>query len=434
VAWGPWIRYARAHSMKGCLSFIFKERTFRLEWCVFVALFGCDNDDRSSMSDPLEGLVIISDDPSDSPLEGLDPMWRERFDNGDVAFEAVFRATQGLGPIYIRHSCGSCHADDGRGPGAVRKMVVVEGDGITPSSDQSELPLGHTVRNQLAGDATRGVEPPDIDNLLVTTRFGPAVFGRGYVEAILDEEIERVEAEQAMRTDGISGRINRVPFQSESNPDQPFHTYVRGDDGLIGRFGLKGRIGTVDDFVADAYQGDMGVTSPLRPQELPAPEDVVDGLEGTDIDAETVNFVADYIRALRIPDRVPPSTEGAELFERANCAVCHVPKLRTHSDYPIPQIAGIDAEVYSDLLVHDMGTDAADGLVEFGASEREWLTRPLIGLRHLRNYLHDGRAETIEAAIALHRGEGSEANDSIDRFDALSSEDQDILVAFVRDL
>jgi len=420
--------------MEERLNFIFRKGVIRLGGPVFIVFLGCDGGDPSTISDPLAGLEIISADPSDSPLEGLDPMWRERFDKGDVAFEAIFRYTQGLGPVYIRHSCGSCHVDDGRGPGAVRKMVLVEDDGITPASDQSDLPLGHTVRPQLVGDATLGVEPPDVDNLLVTTRFGPAVFGRGYVEAILDAEIERVESEQATRTDGISGRINRVPFQSEANPDRQFHAYVRGEIGLIGRFGLKGRIATVDDFVADAYQGDMGITSPLRPQELPTPEDFSDGLEGTDVDVDTVNFVADYIRALRIPDRAEPSPDGIVLFEATNCAVCHVPSMRTRPDYPIPQIAGADAEIYSDLLVHDLGTEAADGLVEFGASEREWLTRPLIGLRHLRNYLHDGRAQTVEEAIAMHRGEGSEASDSIDRFDALSRENQETLVAFVQEL
>lgn len=380
--------------------------------------------------DPLEGLTVVDEDPSDNPLRGLDAHWEERFFAGDVHFEAVFRPSQGLGPLYIRHSCGSCHAEDARGPGAVRKMVVVEADG-TASPDQSALPWGHTERPQLTAGATQGIVAPE-SGALVTRRFGPAVFGRGYLEAVRDDEIERLEREQAMRTDGISGRINRVPWTSEANPDQPFHVYGPGDEGLVGRFGLKARVATVDEFVADAYQGDMGITSPLRPAELPNPDGMTDDERpGVDVRADTVNLVADYVRLLALPDRAEPDARGATLFEEVRCAVCHVPSLRTRDDYPVPQLAGVDAPLYTDLLLHDMGADLADGLVEHGAGEREWKTAPLIGLRHLRNYLHDGRASTVEEAIRLHAGPGSEAGDSIDRFEALAPADRQALLDFV---
>ena len=96
------------------------------------------------------------------------------------------------------------------------------------------------------------------------------------MEAVLDSEIERVEREQAARTDGIHGRINRVTYASEPNPDDLARTYAKGDAGLIGRFGLKARIATLDDFTADAFQGDMGITTPLRPVELPNPDGLTD--------------------------------------------------------------------------------------------------------------------------------------------------------------
>lgn len=380
--------------------------------------------------DPLAGLTVVGEDPSDNPVGGLDAHWEERFFAGDVHFEAVFRPSQGLGPLYIRHSCASCHAEDARGPGAVRKMVVVEVDG-TASPDQSALPWGHTERPQVTAGATQGIVAPE-SGALVTRRFGPAVFGRGYLEAVRDDEIERLEREQAMRTDGISGRINRVPWSSEANPEQPFHAHGPGGAGLIGRFGLKARIATIDELVADAYQGDMGITSPLRPAELPNPEGMIDDERpGLDVAAETVNLVADYVRLLALPAREAPDARGAALFEEVRCAVCHVASLQTRDDYPVPQLAGVEAALYTDLLLHDMGADLADGLVEHGASEREWRTAPLIGLRHLRNYLHDGRASTIEEAIGLHAGPGSEAADSVRRFEALAPAERRALVDFV---
>ena len=95
--------------------------------------------------------------------------------------------------------------------------------------------------------------------------------------------------------------------------------------------------------------------------------------------------------------------------------------------------------IYSDLLLHDMGQALSDAgsygtsipvtaagapaeplpvLKEtaetatkekppkFGANAAEWRTPPLWGLRDSGPYLHDGRAETIAEAVALHGGEG----------------------------
>lgn len=348
-------------------------------------------------------------------------------------FEAVFRDAQGLGPVYIRQSCASCHADDARGPGTVRKMVLVGDDGVTPLADQSALLYGHTERPQVAAGAERAVTPPESEDVLVTVRFGPAVYGRGYLEAIRDSEIERLAQAQTDAASEGSGRVNRVPYQSEANPDTRFRTPGSDDTALIGRFGLKARIASIDEFVADAYQGDMGITSPLRPEELPNPAGDSDELPGLDIDETTVNLVADYVRLLRIPTRLPAanSERGAALFAESGCSDCHAPSLRTRADYPIPQLADVDAPVYSDLLLHDMGPSFDDGLPEHDAAGSEWKTAPLIGLRHLRNYLHDGRAATVEEAIELHGAQGSEARPSVQRFLELDAAARAELIAFV---
>jgi CxxC motif-containing protein (DUF1111 family) len=264
------------------------------------------------------------------------------------------------------------------------------------------------------------------------------VLGRGYLEAVSDDEIERVEAEEATRDDGIQGRINWIRYASEPNVDTRFHAYQKGDL-LIGRFGLKARIAALDDFTADAFQGDMGITSPLRPTEIPNPDGLTDDLKpGIDVSFDSVNLRAGYVRAIAIPRRQEDDA-GAALFESSLCAACHVPTLHTRADYPIAALADIDAPIYSDLLLHRMGSELADGLpadpgVDGQADSFSWRTAPLIGLRFDRTYLHDGRAKSVADAILMHRGDGSEANPAADVFEALDADDQAALVAFVQGL
>lgn len=392
------------------------------------ALLGCAADGADT------GLIVVQADPSEIPLPGLSDEWTARFDAGDARFATAFRESQGLGPTYIRNACASCHAEDARGPGAQTRMVVTEADGITPAADQSALPYGALVRPYAAGGATTGVTvPTDVPNLLVTQRIGPAVFGRGYIDAVDVAEIERVEAEQAA-AGVVSGRINRVAWDGATAADPRFYAHAPGDEGLVGRFGLKASFPTLDRFVAGALQGDISITSPLVPDELPNPDGLLDdALPGPDVDTDAVDALADYVRLLDIPHRDSPA-EGADLFEAIGCADCHVPTLHTRADYPLPQLADIDAPIYSDLLLHDRGDELADGIVQGDATGREWRTAPLIGLRFLGAYMHDGRATTLEEAIDSHAGTGSESTYTVTAFHALSSADQQTLLDWLATL
>jgi len=313
-------------------------------------------------------------------------------------------------------------------------MAVVLDDGVTPG-DQTELAYGHSVRGLLAAGGMTPVEPPADPHVKVTTRAAPAVLGRGYIDAIDEAEVRRVAAEQAMRPDAIHGVVNEVTYQSQANPDTRFHQYQPGQPGLVGRFGLKARIATIDDFVADAAQGDMSMTSALRPTELPNPDNLADDDKlGPDLDADTINAIADYMRLIAIPTRPTPSPEAVQLFNDTLCAVCHVPSLKTRADYPYAPLAGVDAPVFTDLLLHDMGTEHGDGLADGTATSMQWKTPPLIGLRLMKSYLHDGRAKTIADAIEGHAGDGSEATDSLALFHALSAAQQQTLIDYVTGL
>lgn len=405
-------------------------------WVVAAALVGCSSDPTPPQkSGALDGLHVVGDDPTDVPLMGASSVMVDRFLEGDALFDQVFREPDGLGPLYIRTACGSCHDGAGRGPGAVQKVVLVEADGVTPAADQSGLPYGNTLRPYITAGATMPIDAPDVTGVKVSQRLGPAVFGRGYMEAVADSEIERVEAEQLSRPDAIHGRINRVAYASKPNPDQPYHSYTVGTVDLIGRFGLKGRVATLDEFTADAFQGDMGITSPMRTTEPPNPDGLADDKRaGVDTSLDVVNAVADYMRLLEIPRREPVPGRGVELFAAAKCAVCHVPSLKTRPDYPIPLLAGINAPVFTDFLLHRMGDGLADGLTDGQAQPTAWKTPPLIGLRHLTAYMHDGRAKTVEQAVLLHEAEGSEASESVHLFKALSADERGELLDYVQSL
>jgi CxxC motif-containing protein (DUF1111 family) len=374
-------------------------------------------------------------DQFDVPIAQATAAEREIFLNGDRMFETPLRDADGLGPLYTRTSCGACHVSGARGPGAVQKMAVVLADGFTPSDDQSPLPFGNTVHPLYTGGGTKAILPPQ-DPLLhvkVSTRVGPPIIGRGYVEAVLDSEIERVALEQKSRPDAIHGRVNHVVYASEANPDTRFHRHQKGDI-VIGRFGLKGRVATLDDFTADALQGDMGITSPLRPTEFKNPDGLTDDLKpGIDVNIDSVNVRATYVRLTAIPNRTF-DIKGAALFTQTQCSACHVPTLKTRADYPIVALANIDAPIYSDILLHDMGDLLADGIRDGEASSRDWRTPPLIGLRFYKTFLHDSRASSIEEAILLHDGKGSEAAGSVAAFRALSPADKATLLAFVHSL
>jgi CxxC motif-containing protein (DUF1111 family) len=369
---------------------------------------------------------------SDVPIEGLDANEIRIFNAGDSLFELVFREPDGLGPNYIRTSCAVCHAAGARGPGLVQKFALVEADGITPLADQTALAFGHTVRQGLTSGATTPLLAPAGANVKVTTRVGPPIFGRGYMEAIDDKEIERQEANQALRTDGIHGKINRITYVSMPNTNTRFGAHATGETHLIGRFGLKARVVSLDDFTADAFQGDMGMTTPMRPNEPPNPDGLIDDRHpGVDLTLEHVNQVADYLRLVAIPVRVNPNPRGREWFEKATCTVCHAPALKTRADYPIRPIAGIDAPVYTDMLLHDMGPSLADGQTDGSSTSRQWRTAPLIGLRFNSTFLHDGRVTSVEQAIMAHDGE---AKPSADFFATLPPADREALVRFTESL
>ncbi|MEO8166141.1 MAG: di-heme oxidoredictase family protein, partial [Betaproteobacteria bacterium] len=142
--------------------------------------------------------------------------------------------------------------------------------------------------------------------------------------------------------------------------------------------------------------------------------------------------------ALAVPARRnvddPRFKRGEKLFLQAQCAVCHVPEMRTGALSGLPQINDQVFRAYTDLLLHDMGDDLADHRPDFKASGRDWRTPPLwaIGLSETVSgssaMLHDGRARNVTEAILWH---GGEASASREVFRGMSKDDRETLLRFL---
>ena len=187
--------------------------------------------------------------------------------------------------------------------------------------------------------------------------------------------------------------------------------------------------------VAPALANAIVAAGGPRIRELPMWKKVVADPEVT---AATVRAVVDYVRMLAPPapgEDTPQRQRGSALFTQVGCDACHVRQFQTGPS-TIAALANQQAVLYSDLLLHDMGDELADNRPDGDANGREWKTPPLWGLRVARDFLngdlfllHDGRAVTIAEAIGLH---GGEAASSRSAFQALSADDSDALLEFVR--
>jgi CxxC motif-containing protein (DUF1111 family) len=207
----------------------------------------------------------------------------------------------------------------------------------------------------------------------------------------------------------------------------------------------------------------MGVTNQLFPQKRdetpgcvlnPTPEDTINftpAVRGTagEPTANTavisdIEGFANFMRMLAPPTPAadtPSTASGRAVFAEVGCAHCHTPMLTTgkaiasgSSTSPSAALSNQPVQLYSDLLVHHMGSALADGITQGGAGPDEFRTAPLWGLGKRVFFLHDGRTSNLIQAIALHRSSGSEASSVIRRFDDLTTPQQQDLINFLRSL
>ena len=269
------------------------------------------------------------------------------------------------------------------------------------------------------------------EDVVLGPRLAPQVVGAGLLEAIPEAAVLEAADPGDEDGDGISGRPNHVWDD-------------RAGAKALGRFGWKANVPTVEQQVANAFHGDIGITSELHPdQNCPPSQAVCEAAPSggdPELTDERLGAVTFYNRTLAVPAMREPDDgdvrAGAEVFEEVGCASCHTPDQHT-GPADVAALADQEIHPYTDLLLHDMGAGLADGRADFDASGSEWRTPPLwgIGLADQVNghrfLLHDGRARTLEEAILWHGGEGEASREA---FRTASAEDRARLIAFLEAL
>lgn len=445
------------------------------------------------------GDTTVSLGPSPSfvlPAANLDDAGKSAFYAGKalatqpwIRAPTLTDARDGLGPLYHARSCLACHVKGGRGQASdgegatlatlVRLSLPGRGPHGEPVPDPvygaqlqpQSTALSHQLRGHPGADAYEGVLPeaklrvtwtprtfeyPDGTTLVLrvpkldlgalgygplnaatraSLRHTPSLAGVGLLELIEQADLDRIADPDDRDGDGVSGRANQV-WDPESKTARP------------GRFGLKANQPSVRVQVAGALSGDMGLSSPVFPEQpctalqprcLAAPTG--NDADGFEVPEDLLSSMVFFTMSIGVPQRRRPDAalvlRGQGLFDAAGCGRCHTPHFTTGVDNRFAHLSGQDIWPYSDLLLHDMGAELGDGREDFEASGQEWRTPPLWGAglaraMHARvGFLHDGRARTIEEAVVWHDGE---ARSSRVRFAEFSAEDRRALVAFVRSL
>jgi CxxC motif-containing protein (DUF1111 family) len=363
------------------------------------------------------------------PIAGLSASEFSLFRLGLDDFLEVETAEEGLGPAFNGTSCAACHSVPAIGGGGV--VSEVRAGRLDAGGRGAGLEGGDSTLVHLFSIPTHGCQPKvPPDATLIVRRVPIPLFGAGFVEAIPDEAIEAGADPDDRDRDGISGRVARVRD-------------VASSDIRIGRFGWKAQHATLLAFGADAYRNEMGITNDLFPAEsafgvpadvlrtcdpIPDPEDRREpstGRRGID------NFEA-FMQLLGPPPRGAVDDEtrsGERIFVASGCAACHRPAFMTGDGAPVAALRRQPVPLFSDLLLHDVGT--GDGMPQASATGEEFRTPALWGLRTRRPLLHDGSAATPEAAILRHANEADLARRSFER---LTPDERSLLKRFLDSL
>ena len=349
-----------------------------------------------------------------------------RFQAGKTAFVAAEDVPGGLGPVFNDTACANCHSQGAIGGGndrlETRYGQVI--NGVFNPLTQFDGTLVHAKGIGLFNgvDFVGEVVPPEA-NVVTGRRVNP-LFGLGLVDAVPDQSLKDLAQFEQDFTPETAGRANVVTDVASGQP-------------RVGRFGWKCQIGTVLTFAANAYQNEIGVTTPFFPNENRPQGDCAllaanPALSNPNDTNETPMMFADFITFLAPPPRRrPPRCAGSGRPYSWGSAA---PIAMSRPCGPVPtQVAALD-EVdffpFSDFLLHDMGS-LNDGISQSGATGQEMRTAPLWGARIRTSFLHDGRARTIRDAILAHDGQGLAARD---HFATLRQREQAKLLEFINSL
>jgi CxxC motif-containing protein (DUF1111 family) len=382
------------------------------------------------------------------PNVSEDEEQKQLFLDGLEAFNGSEGIGDGFGPRFNLDSCGGCHqqpAVGGSSPSVNPQVALATQGGarnLVPQFISKDGPIRevrfrsdsrvHALfvisgRNDDTGNASscniRQETFQDQGNIIF--RIPTPVFGAGLIEQISDSAILENQNAHAdvKQTLGILGKAQQDVLQDEQL------------DNKLGRFGWKAQHASLRIFAGEAYNVEMGITNELFETELEQAPDcqyaevpnspIPESGPPSDVDLFTA-----FMRGLHPPASHPNEPGGDESIARGaaafardqvGCALCHTPEL-----------AGV--RLYSDLLLHNMGAQLADGITQGDAEPDQFRTAPLWGLGQRLFFLHDGRTKDLIEAIRAHRSEGSEANKVIERFDQLDADAMQDMLNFLRSL
>jgi CxxC motif-containing protein (DUF1111 family) len=428
-----------------------------------------------------------------TPLSTLTPAQLQFFQDGlsrflqtdSVSGQMTGEPGVGLGPGFNSNSCGSCHAQpavggsspstqyfpfvgpnpqiavatDYGGTNSVPYFISLDGPvrearfpfAVSSSGGLTSTPDGgvHDLFTIAGRQDAQGcvMSQPNFEQMNrlgnIIFRIPTPVFGAGLIENIPDATIlANMTANSSLKQQlGISG-----------------HPNYSGNDGSITRFGWKAQNKSLEIFSGEAYNVEIGVTNENFPNERanppssclynPTPEDETNfTLSGYQIPSDIVEF-SNFMRFLTPPapstTGIPgnPSADsignGQAIFTRIGCAACHTPSLQTGPSNFTPGLSNQQAALFSDLLVHHMGSGLADNVSQGAAGPDEFRTAPLWGVGQRIFFLHDGRSTPSNGglvnAIEAHASSGSEANRVINEFNNLSPNQKQELLSFLRSL
>jgi CxxC motif-containing protein (DUF1111 family) len=417
-----------------------------------------------------------------APLAGLTAKELILFAAGKLDFESLEEAAEGLGPTMNLDSCGGCHsqpASGGTSPAVNPQVAFATKQGATnylPEFIRANGPVREArfVKNR-DGSADGGVHalftiagradavgcrlgqpdfPGEAARRNVVFRIPTPVFGAGLIEQIPDAAILANQAADAALKQplGIFGRAN-FALAGRTLSGQANHN---GNDGTVARFGWKAQNKSLLLFSGEAYNVEMGITNEIFQTErdetaicqfATVPNDAQNAEAVTPLDAVTAiqkfalfqRFLAPPAPSSDTPGGAGSIARGQSAFANVGCALCHTPALRTGNS-SVAALRYKTAGLYSDLLVHDMGPDLADGVSQGQAGPAEFRSAPLWGLGQRIFFLHDGRTSDLLEAIAAHRsgsaftGNASEANEVVRRFNGLAEGQKQDILNFLRSL
>ncbi len=171
-------------------------------------------------------------------------------------------------------------------------------------SDGSAFSLlrpAYFVREPAFGELEPGV--------MISPRIAPAIVGMGLLEAAPESRIRSLADPDDADGDGVSGKPNEV-------------WDVRRGELALGRFGWKANQPTLEQQAAGAFNGDIGITSSIFPQEnCPSAQRecraAPDGGK-PEVTDERLDKVSFYTRTLAVPAMRnvddPQVERGARLF------------------------------------------------------------------------------------------------------------------------